>query len=137
MNEIENGTYEQSIEASMTIVATYLQKLKDSGVYDNTAIMILSDHGYNIEDDDSSEKRQHPILFVKGVGEHYDELQISSAPISQSDYLKPTHDFWMANRGMPSLITRKEMPENDVSCSMITMSPLIFMSICRPDMPEM
>ena len=43
MNEIENGTYEQSIEASMTIVATYLQKLKDSGVYDNTAIMILSD----------------------------------------------------------------------------------------------
>ena len=23
MNEIENGTYEQSIEASMTIVATY------------------------------------------------------------------------------------------------------------------
>lgn len=88
MNEIENGTYEQSIEASMTIVATYLQKLKDSGVYDNTAIMILSDHGYNIEDDDSSEKRQHPILFVKGVGEHYDELQVSSAPISQSDYLE-------------------------------------------------
>lgn len=40
-----------------------------------------------IEDDDSSEKRQHPILFVKGVGEHYDELQVSSAPISQSDYL--------------------------------------------------
>ena len=32
MNEIENGTYEQSIEASMTIVATHLQKLKDSGV---------------------------------------------------------------------------------------------------------
>lgn len=88
MNEIENGTYEQSIEACMTIVATYLQKLKDSGVYDNTAIMILSDHGYNIEDDDSSEKRQHPILFVKGVGEHYDELQFSSAPISQSDYLE-------------------------------------------------
>ena len=50
--------------------------------------MILSDHRYNIEDDDSSEKRQHPILFVKGVGEHYDELQISSAPISQSDYLE-------------------------------------------------
>lgn len=32
MNEIENGTYEQSIEASMTIVATHLQKLKDSVV---------------------------------------------------------------------------------------------------------
>lgn len=88
MNEIENGTYEQSIEACMTIVATYLQKLKDSGVYDNTAIMILSDHGYNIADDESSENRQHSILFVKGVGEHYDKLQISSAPISQSDYLE-------------------------------------------------
>lgn len=137
MNEIENGTYEQSIEASMTIVATYLQKLKDSGVYDNTAIMILSDHGYNIEDDDSSEKRQHPILFVKGVGEHYDELQISSAPISQSDYLEAYTRLLDGKQGDPSLITRKEMPENDVFCSMITMSPLIFMSICRPDMPEM
>lgn len=137
MNEIENGTYEQSIEASMTIVATYLQKLKDSGVYDNTAIMILSDHGYNIEDDDSSEKRQHPILFVKGVGEHYDELQISSAPISQSDYLEAYTRLLDGKQGMLSLITRKVMPENDVSCSMITMSPLIFMSICRPDMPEM
>ena len=31
-------------------------------------------------------ERQHPILSVKGVGEHYDELQVSSAPISQSDY---------------------------------------------------
>ena len=32
--------------------------------------------------------RNGNILFVKGVGEHYDELQISSAPISQSDYLE-------------------------------------------------
>lgn len=87
LNEIENATYEQSIEASMTIVTEYLQKLKDSGTYDNTAIMIISDHGYNIEDDNSSENRQHPILFVKGVDEHYEELQISAAPISQSDYM--------------------------------------------------
>ena len=88
LNEITGATYEQSIEASMTIVSTYLQKLKDSGVYDNTAIMIISDHGYNIEDDESSEKRQHAILFVKGVGEHYDEMQISGAPISQSDFME-------------------------------------------------
>lgn len=86
MNEIEEGTYEQSVEACMTIVAAYLQKLKESGVYDNTAIMILSDHGYNVEDDASSEGRQHGILFVKGIGEHYDEMQVSTAPISHADF---------------------------------------------------
>ena len=99
--------------------------------------MILSDHGYNIEDDDSSEKRQHPILFVKGVGELMMNYRFPLLPFPNLIIWKPTHDFWMANRGMLSLITRKVMPENDVSCSMITMSPLIFMSICRPDMPEM
>lgn len=86
VNEVEEGTYEQSLEASMTIVTEYLQKLKDSDVYDNTAIMILADHGYNKDNDVNSEGRQHPILFVKGIGESHDTLQISEAPISQTDF---------------------------------------------------
>lgn len=84
MNRIENGTYEQSIEASMTMVAAYLEKLKARDVYDNTAIMILSDHGYNTYDENSV-GRQHAIMYVKGIGESYDSLQISEAPISHVD----------------------------------------------------
>lgn len=48
-------------------------------------------------------ERQHPILSVKGVGEHYDELQVSSAPISQSDYPEAYSRLLDGRQGMPSL----------------------------------
>lgn len=88
VNVIENGTYDQSMEATMTIMDAYLQKLKDSGVYDNSVIIVMSDHGYNYKNVESytPEERQHPILFVKGFGEQHEEMQVSQAPISQEDY---------------------------------------------------
>lgn len=81
MNTIENGTYTQMIEASMTLSASFLQKLKDNDVYDNTIIIILADHGYN---DSSILLKQHPILLIKGLNESH-ELQFSKAPISFAD----------------------------------------------------
>lgn len=39
VNEIEHGTYEDNIQASLTITKTYLDKLKEYGIYDNTAII--------------------------------------------------------------------------------------------------
>lgn len=88
VGEMVNTTYDQSIATAMDIVEMYLQKLKDSGVYDNTAIMILSDHGYNYHEIPcyTPERRQHPILFIKGIGEKHDEIQVSNAPIAQEDY---------------------------------------------------
>lgn len=88
LNEVDGATYKQAVEASFKIVTTYLQKLKDSGVYDNTAIIILSDHGCNVLDPDNKEGRQQPILFVKGVGEQHATMQISAAPISQADFME-------------------------------------------------
>lgn len=94
VNIIENGTYEQNIEASMTIANAYLQKIKESGVYDNSVVIIMSDHGYIDTDVDNNEYeygRQNPLLMVKGRFEDH-ELQISQAPISyddlQSAYIK-------------------------------------------------
>lgn len=88
VNVIENATYDSGLEATMTILDAYLQALKDSGVYDNTAIMILSDHGYNCEEPDSKypNNRQHAALLVKGIGEKHEVMQNSQAPISQEDY---------------------------------------------------
>ncbi len=89
MNIIEDATYETNMEASMTITKAYLNKLKEGNVYDNSVIIVMSDHGFNTSADISNMDlyylyRQNPILFVKGVGEKH-EMKISDAPISFVD----------------------------------------------------
>lgn len=84
VNLIENGTYEQNIECSMTVVAAYLQKLRDAGVYDNSAIVLMADHGYGHKRARALIGRLNPLLAVKGVGEKH-PMGISEAPISYED----------------------------------------------------
>ena len=79
----EEGTYEQSIKACMTIVKTYLSKLKEAGVYDNTVIIVMADHGFN---GDETEGRQNPLFLVKGINERH-EMKINDKPISYEDLL--------------------------------------------------
>lgn len=76
------GTYEDNLKACLTITREYLEKLRESGVYDNSVIIIMADHGYAWED---IYARQNPILFVKGVGESH-EFRVSDAPISFEDF---------------------------------------------------
>jgi hypothetical protein len=88
LNIVDNADYTSNMEAAMTVLMEYINALKENGVYDNTAILITADHGYNTEDEASitPEKRQHAILFVKGFDEQHNEMTISSAPISHEDY---------------------------------------------------
>ena len=79
---INDNSYESSVELCATIADTYLQKLKDAGVYDNTAIIILADHGY--ADDNASFGRQNPFLLIKGVGEKH-TFTVSDIPVSHAD----------------------------------------------------
>lgn len=95
VNVIDDADYYTSIESSMTVTMSYLNKLREAGVYDNSVIIILSDHGYNIEGEavkvaqknENETGRQHPILFVKGLNESHD-LQVSGAPISYEDLVE-------------------------------------------------
>ena len=92
VNEIDNANYYTCIESSMTVTMAYLDKLREAGVYDNSVIIVLSDHGYNIEGDavdtpqrnENETGRQHPILFIKGLNENH-VFQVSGAPISYAD----------------------------------------------------
>lgn len=85
MNVVESSDYVQCVEASMTLACEYLAKLNDAGVYDNTAIIIMADHGYSQElVSESAFSRQDPILLVKGKGERH-PFTISDAPISFED----------------------------------------------------
>lgn len=84
------GTYAQNMEASLTLAESYLSALKKSGTYDNTAIIVMSDHGFNRDIDnadmgDNPFMRQCGLLLIKGVGETHDTMQISEAPVSYED----------------------------------------------------
>ena len=88
LEEIENPTYQEDdyigqLEAEAFMLKAYLQKLKDADVYDHSAIVIMADHGYNLDYDDGN-NGANPILFVKGAGEHH-QAAVSGAPVSFDD----------------------------------------------------
>ena len=83
---VEQGSYRQSMEASITLAANYIQALKDSGAYDNTALIVMADHGYNgMGEKEEDFLRQTALLLIKGRNEQHDTMQISEAPISYED----------------------------------------------------
>ena len=79
---IEQGSYEQNMQASMTLTAAYLKKLKEYGVYDNSAIIVMADHGYSEENPLFG--RANPFLMIKGVYESH-PMVISEQPVSYED----------------------------------------------------
>ena len=85
----EETDYNEAVAAAATMAEAYIGKLKECGVYDNTVIIILSDHGYNPEPCDeypyNPYDRQQGILFIKGFDEHHEEMLISHAPIAHGD----------------------------------------------------
>ena len=90
MNIIDehDGTYDQSVQAVMLGAMDYVEQLRRSGAYDNTALIIMADHGYNGSLGESGEEawmRQCPLLMIKGINESHDTMQISQAPISFVD----------------------------------------------------
>lgn len=87
LNAIENGTQTQKTEASLTMIKTYLQRLKDNDAYDNSVIVIMADHGYQTGDDEEPYfilSRCNPALFIKGFGEKHEMIE-SNRPISYVD----------------------------------------------------
>ncbi|MBQ6946818.1 MAG: sulfatase-like hydrolase/transferase, partial [Clostridia bacterium] len=81
VNIIENGTYQDNLEATLTICQQYINRLKESGVYDNSAVVILADHGFNATAT-GLPRRMHPALMIKGIGEHSDTMRVSDVAVS-------------------------------------------------------
>ena len=87
IDEME-GTYEQSLQAVILGAEDYVEKLRESGAYDNTVLIIMSDHGFNGslgKMGDAAWLRPCPLFLVKGINESHDSMQISEAPISFED----------------------------------------------------
>lgn len=86
VNKIDSseGSYESNISACITISKKFIQRIKESNIYDNSAIVIMADHGYD-QYYRGNLDRANPIMLIKGINETNDRLITSSAPISHEE----------------------------------------------------
>lgn len=84
LNVLDSSPYRDVIEGNFTMVDLFFERMKEAGVYDNTAIVVMSDHGSHNETDLRT-INQNPILLIKGRGERHDGLTVSYAPVSYDD----------------------------------------------------
>lgn len=74
----ENSSLEETAKGCMVIVGEYLDQLKKLGVYDDATIIITADHG--------GPRDSQVIFFMKNPHESHDDMLVSNAPISLSDF---------------------------------------------------
>jgi hypothetical protein len=89
-------SYEKQFKGSLLLtVGALIESLKKEGVYDETMLIVIGDHGMYIGSDyeiDSSDQEMRyvadmliPLLMVKPFGEAASNILISSAPVSLLD----------------------------------------------------
>ena len=78
---------EEQAVAVNKIMSKYVLFLKNNGVYDNSDIIILADHGVK-----SHDKGRFPLLLIKRAGERHDALEISEKQVSYADVF-PTINY--------------------------------------------
>jgi hypothetical protein len=77
----ENNRYEQA-KAALQIVLNYISRLKKDGVYDETLMLVMADHGDTI----GAGISQNPLLMVKDWNGPSD-FSISSIPVSYDNII--------------------------------------------------
>lgn len=88
-----DGTLTQASElsqarGSMKIVYAYIEELQRLGVYDDTTIIITSDHGEIVSYDEKSKMLSDvsmPILFVKKANQHGEKFSRNHAMVSHKE----------------------------------------------------
>ncbi len=89
--QIKNGNYEDGIDAALTFTKDYLNFLKNNNLYDNSAVVIMSDHGFKTKDNNGG--RQNPIFFVKGINEKRNKMETSNKALSFVDLNEMYNDL--------------------------------------------
>ena len=74
-------------EPILVKIIEQFSRLKEKGVYDNSIIIVLADHGYIEGRDDG---RQNPILYIKGLNEHH---KMITSP-SLTSHLNQNNNYW-------------------------------------------
>lgn len=88
LNIIDGYTYYSvKVESNITLLKAWLERMKANGTYDNTVIIIMSDHGdTNLNSATDMLVRANPMFMIKGINEHH-EFTVSQKPISYLDLM--------------------------------------------------
>ncbi len=92
-NSLSDGqevTIEDMTKACFKFAEEYIDKLKEAGVYDNTALIVTADHGCIYY-------HQNPILLFKDYG-HHGEFEISDKPLSFEDLMPAFRSMIQSDR---------------------------------------
>lgn len=76
----------EQAEGSLYIVETYMDMLKEMGLYEDATIIVLSDHGDWVSSLENPTFAISPILLVKPSGSYEGEIEVSQAPVSHCDF---------------------------------------------------
>ncbi len=98
----ENGrriTHERAQEVGLEgqlaghffVISQYIQQMKDLHIYDNSTIIITSDHGNSFN--------THSIFFIKPKGQRQNEMTVSHAPVSQSEFMETIAEIADLDKG--------------------------------------
>lgn len=74
---------------SFEIIYSYLDKMRALGIYEDSTIIIVADHGYSGGGKtlDLPQGTAVPLLIVKPAGASTEELKVSDAPVSHTDVI--------------------------------------------------
>lgn len=75
-HEINEKNEQRALKAIMMMIQTYTEELRNLGVYDESTIIIMGDHGRHNKQD----QEKYPAILVKRAGENH-PLQYSDNPV--------------------------------------------------------
>ena len=86
----DNQSLSDVYQGNMLLIDKFISKLKEIGVYDESIIIIMGDHGNSIDNREGLKGcfwGTNPCFMVKGIGERHD-FNMSDRPLSYEDLQK-------------------------------------------------
>ena len=109
------GDYLEQAAGSLLPVKNLLEELQIAGVYDDSLVLIMGDHGNNDTEGSSSfplANYSHPLLLAKAAGQQYEIMQTSSAPVTLGDIPRTIADETGIDAGYQGVSLFGDIPEN-------------------------
>lgn len=107
LQEVKDGTVSwwDAARGSLNIVYEYLEQLRELGVYNNTTIMIIADHG-------SGGDRPTNPLFLFKPQQSTGDLKVNSAPVCQEDLFATVMEDIGLNEKQKYGVSAMNIPED-------------------------
>ena len=81
-----NSSQEQQARGSLRMVSTYLEEMKELGVFDDATIIVTADHGDWEASLEAPDEVTSPIILVKPPHAELNPVQVSESPVSHADF---------------------------------------------------